>query len=95
MARYIALLRFTDAGAKAIKQSTRRAHQFDAVAKKAGVRIDGQYWTMGTYDGVLIISADSEKKALHWLTELASKGAVRTQTLQAFTDVEFDSIVGR
>jgi uncharacterized protein with GYD domain len=95
MARYIALLRFTDTGAKGIKQSTNRAHKFDKSAMKSGVRIEGQYWTMGSYDGVLIIRADNEKKALHWLTELAATGAVRTTTLQAFTDVEFDAITGR
>ena len=95
MACYIALLRFTEQGAKDLKQSTKRAHKFDKTAKKAGVKIEGQYWTMGAYDGVLIIRADSEKKALHMLTELAATGAVRTKTLQAFTDKEFDAIVGR
>jgi uncharacterized protein with GYD domain len=95
MARYIALLRFTDTGIRGIKESTKRAHKFDKAAQKAGVKIEGQYWTIGSYDGVLIIRADSEKKALHWLTELAATGAVRTKTLQAFTDVEFDDIVGK
>ena len=95
MARYIALLRFTAQGAKGIKESTKRAHKFDKLAKKAGVKIEGQYWTMGAYDGVLIIRADSERKALHWLTELAATGAVKTQTLQAFLDTEFDEIVGK
>jgi uncharacterized protein with GYD domain len=95
MARYIALLRFTEQGAKNIKQSTKRAHHFDKAAQKAGVKIEGQYWTMGTYDGVLIIRADSEKKALHWLTELAATGAVHTNTLQAFLDTEFDAIIGK
>jgi uncharacterized protein with GYD domain len=93
MARYITLLRFTEQGAKDIKESTKRAHHFDKVAKKAGVKIEGQYWTMGSYDGVLIIRADHEKKALHMLTELAASGAVRTNTLQAFLDNEFDAIV--
>ena len=95
MACYIALLRFTETGAKDLKQSTKRAHKFDKTAKKAGVKIEGQYWTMGAYDGVLVIRADSEKKALHMLTELAATGAVRTKTLQAFTDKEFDAIVSR
>src|SRR5262245_1038871 len=94
MPRYISLLRFTEQGAKDIKKSTDRAHAFDRAAEKAGVKIEGQYWTVGACDGVLILSADSEK-ALHWLTELASEGNVRTETLQAFTDTEFDAIVRR
>ncbi|MBL9166540.1 MAG: GYD domain-containing protein [Verrucomicrobiales bacterium] len=93
MPRYIALLTFTPQGSKNVKKSTRRAHQFDRLAAKAGVKVAGQYWTMGGYDGVLILEASSETKVLHLLTELASFGNVQTQTLQAFTDAEFDSIV--
>jgi len=92
MARYIALLKFTDQGAKNIKKSTDRAHQFDKLAAKSGVKVEGQYWTLGRYDGVLILSAASEQKILHLLAALAALGNVRTETLQTFTDREFDSI---
>lgn len=92
MARYITLLRFTEKGARNVKQSTTRAHKFDALADKTGVVVEGQYWTMGGYDGVLILRADSEHKILHLLTELAALGNVRTQTMQAFVDTEFDAI---
>jgi len=94
MTRYITLIKFTEQGAKNIKKSTARAHAFDKAAARAGVKIEGQYWTMGAYDGVLIISADNERKALHCLTELASSGNVTTETLPAFLDREFDAIVG-
>lgn len=93
MARYIALLKFTEQGARNIKKSTSRAHAFDKLAAKAGVTVDGQYWTLGRYDGVLIVSADNQQKVLHMLTELASGGNVRTETLQAFVDKEFEVIV--
>ena len=95
MIRYISLLRFTEQGAKNIKKSTTRAHTFDQLAAKAGVKVEGQYWTMGKYDGILILSADSEEKVLHLLAALAALGNVRTATMQAFTDKEFDAIVGR
>lgn len=95
MARYIALLQFTQQGATQIKKSTARAHAFDKIAERAGVKVEGQYWTMGRYDGVLILSASDETKVLHMLTSLAELGNVRTQTMQAFLDKEFDEIVGR
>jgi uncharacterized protein with GYD domain len=95
MAKYISLLRFTEQGAKDIKKSIKRAHEFGKLASKAGVEIEGQYWTLGTYDGVLILSAESEEKALQCLAKLASQGNVRTETMQAFTDKGFDEIVGR
>lgn len=94
MARYISLLRFTEQGAKNIKKSTTRAHAFDKLAAKAGVKVEAQYWTMGKYDGVIILSAGSEEKVLHLLTSLASLGNVRTATMQAFSDKEFDAIAG-
>ena len=95
MARYISLLRFTEQGAKNMKKSTTRAHNFDKLAAKAGVKVEGQYWTMGEYDGVLIVTADSEEKVLHLLTLLAALGNVRTNTMQAFVDKEFDAILSR
>ena len=95
MARYISLLRFTEQGAKNIKKSTTRAHNFDKLAAKAGVKVEGQYWTMGKYDGVLILTADSEEKVLRLLTLLAALGNIRTHTMQAFVDKEFDTIVGK
>jgi uncharacterized protein with GYD domain len=95
MARYIALLTFTEQGAKDIKKSTDRAHAFDKLAEKSGVKVEGQYWTMGRYDGVLILSASDETKVLHLLTSLAALDNVRTQTMQAFVDKEFDEIAGR
>jgi uncharacterized protein with GYD domain len=93
MARYISLLRFTEAGAKNLKKSTNRAHTFDKIAAKAGVKIEGQYWTLGAYDGVLILDADSEQKILRCLSQLASQGNVRSETMQTFIDKEFDEIV--
>jgi uncharacterized protein with GYD domain len=95
MARYIALLKFTEQGARKIKKSTARAHAFDKLAARAGVKVEGQYWTMGRFDGVLILSASDETKVLHLLTALAALGNVRTQTMQAFVDTEFTRIAGR
>jgi uncharacterized protein with GYD domain len=95
MARYISLLRFTEQGAKNLKKSTNRAHTFDKIAAKAGVKIEGQYWTLGAYDGVLILDADSEQKVLRCLSQLASQGNVRSETMQTFIDKEFDEIVGK
>jgi uncharacterized protein with GYD domain len=95
MPRYVSLLKFTEQGAKNIKKSTARAHAFDKIAAKAGVKVEGQYWTMGRFDGVLILSASDATKVLHMLTLLAALGNVRTQTMQTFVDREFDEIVGR
>ena len=93
MTRYITLLTFTQKGAEEIHDSTERAHRFDKMAKKAGVKVEAQYWTMGGYDGVVTLSADHEKRILHLLAELAAGGNVRTETMRAFTDKEFTDLL--
>ena len=95
MPKYISLLKFTEQGAKAIKKSTGRAHDFNAAAAKAGVKVEAEYWTVGRFDGVLILSGPNEQSVLRVLADLAALGNVRTQTLQAFNDQEFDAIVGK
>lgn len=94
MTHYIALLRFTAQGVEGIKDSTRRASQFKRLARKAGVKIVGQFWTMGAYDGVLIIAADDEGAAMRLVVELAAEGNVRAETMRAMTTAEFDAMLG-
>jgi uncharacterized protein with GYD domain len=94
MTKYITLIRFTEKGAQGIKQSPARADAFSKTAVKAGVKVEGLYWTAGAYDGVLILSADQGQKVLRCLSELVAQGNVRTETLQAFDASEFGAIVG-
>ena len=93
MPKYISLLRFTEKGARAMKDSPKRAQSFQNAAARAGVKVEAQYWSTGAYDGVLILSAATEKQALHCVSELAAAGNVRTETLQLFGDKEFTAIV--
>lgn len=88
MARYVSLLRFTDQGTKALKQSAARALTFRKAAEKAGITVESQLWTAGSRDGVLILCGE-EKKILRCLADLVSRGNVRTETLQAFDAEEF------
>ena len=95
MARYISLLRFTAQGVKNLKQSPARAAAFCKTAEKAGVKVEAQLWTVGAYDGILILNATSEFKALNAIARLVATGNVSTETLQAFDAKEFAAIVGR
>ena len=95
MIRYVTLLRFTEQGAKNLSKSTSRAAAFKEAASKAGVRVEAQYWTVGACDGVLMISAEDEKKALSCLASLSVTGNVRTETLRALDENEFQAIAGK
>lgn len=91
MARYVTLIRFTGQGARNLRKSAARALAFKKSAEKAGVTVETQLWTLGASDGVLILSGD-EKKILKCLTQLASLGNVRTETLRAFDAEELKAI---
>lgn len=93
MARYVTLLRFTAEGTREIKKSTSRAVAFKKAAEKAGVTVETQLWTVGAYDGVLILSGD-EKNILRSITQLVALGNVQTETLPAFDADEFKAITG-
>ena len=84
MARYVTLIRFTDKGAAGISKSTARAAAFDKAVQKTGVKVEAQLWTAGSFDGILILSASSEKAALSALAKLAATGFVHTETLRDF-----------
>ena len=95
MARYVTLLKFTSQGARALKRSPARAAAFRKAAERVGVKVEALLWTVGAYDGLLLLNARDEKAALRCLTQLASAGFVRTESLQAFDAEEFQAIVGK
>lgn len=94
MARYVILLRFTPQGVRNLKRSPARATAFRKAAEQAGVKVEAQLWTTGAYDGLLILSAANDTKALKAITRLAAAGDVTTSTLQAFDAKEFSAIAG-
>ncbi len=90
--KYITLLRFTEQGLKQLNKSPERAEAVRAAAAKTGVNVEVQYWTTGSYDGVLVLSANDETNALRCLAALAAAGNLRTETLRAFDAKEFKAI---
>ncbi len=84
MCTFIALLDYTDQGIRNLKDSPHRADQFNALAERAGARVVGQYWTIGSHDGLLILEAPSDEVAASILLALGVAGNVRTTTLRAF-----------
>ena len=95
MVTFITNFKFTQQGLKGIDDSTKRAAAFKAAAKKLGAKVTNIYWTLGEYDGMLIIEAPNEETAMTALLHLASAGNVRTTTVRAFTGAEIDKIVAK
>ena len=91
MARYVTLIRFTEQGARNLRKSPTRAQSFRKAAEKSGVSVETQLWTVGAYDGVLVLSGD-ETRILRCLTQLAAQGNVRTETLRALDAREMKAV---
>jgi uncharacterized protein with GYD domain len=95
MALFISLIRFTQDGIKNIRESPRRAATFKTEAKKLGVKVLQQYWTVGQYDGVLVVDApDAETMTAAMLT-LGAHAAVHTETLAAFDGKAMEDILSK
>ena len=62
-------------------------------AEKKGARIVGQYWTIGTHDGVFVMEAPNEEVAASVLLHLGAGGNVRTTTLRAYDWAEAQDLI--
>ena len=93
MATFITTIKFTQQGIKGIDDTTKRAAAFKAAAKKLGVKVTDIYWTLGDYDGLLILEAPDDETATTALLHLGATGSVHTTTVRAFTVAEMDKIL--
>ena len=93
MSTFITLINFTDQGARTIKETTKRAEAFTALAGKLGVTVKSLHWTMGTFD-IVLVTEGSDEAALATLFSTAALGNVRTQTLRAFNASEISKVLG-
>lgn len=95
MVRFVVLLNFTQEGISAIKESPARAEAFSAAAAKVGARVESLFWTIGPYDGVVVLSAPDEATAAAVILQLGNTHAVRSCMLRAFDAGEFREIVAK
>jgi uncharacterized protein with GYD domain len=78
MATFITTLQFTEQGIKAVRDTCNRATAFKTAAEKLGIKVTGQYWTLGTFDGVIVFEAPDEATATAAMLHLSSQGNLRT-----------------
>lgn len=93
MASFVTLINFTDQGIRNVKESPARFEAFKSMAEKLGVTVKSVYYTVGTYDLVLVTEG-SDEAAMTALLKVGSLGNVRTQTLRGFSVDEMKRIIG-
>lgn len=93
MATYITLLRYTQQGITTIKGGPGRIDAARKAYRALGVELKAVYLVMGRYDFVALVEAPDDATAAKASLALGAKGNVSSETLRAFTEDEFRSIV--
>lgn len=94
MPTYIVLLKWTSQGIGKVKESPKRLDAGRKAFKKLGAELKETYLTMGRYDLVCIIDAPDDETAARVMLQLGSQGNVQTETLRAFSEDQYRSIIG-
>jgi uncharacterized protein with GYD domain len=94
MPTYVTLLRWTSEGVKNVKESPSRLDAARKAFQAAGVTLKDFYMVTGRYDMVIISEAPDDIALAKATLSVASKGSVQTETLRAFTENEYRTIVG-
>lgn len=93
MSQYVILWNWTDQGIRTVKDSPKRLASFKTELENSGGRVIGEYYTMGQYDGVVIVEAPSDKVIMSIVLADASKGNFRSITLKAFPISESAKVI--
>ena len=93
MPTYVTLLKWTDQGIRAIKESPRRVDAAKQAFSAAGGRWIAFYMLMGEYDLMVISEAPNDEAYTTAMLAIAALGNVRSTTLKAFTEEEYRRII--
>lgn len=86
---YIGLHKFTEQGRKDLKGFADRMEAAQKSAQQHGVRVLGQYVTMGEYDAVTIVEAPDDETVAKGALRILAGGHTVSSTVRAFTPDEF------
>ncbi len=89
MPTYIMLTRLTSDGVKTIKDNPSRVAEVNKEVEQIGVKVIGQWATLGEYDFVSVVEAPDEKTMAKLSIEMGSRGTVMNETMTAIDAQEF------
>lgn len=93
MAKYIVLYRFTEQGAKSIRDTVKRARETREENERRGFKVQALLWTQGPYDLVAVVEAPSEEAMMGGMVNVVSAGNVTSTTMRAFDEQEMEGIL--
>ncbi|MBN8866678.1 MAG: GYD domain-containing protein [Solirubrobacterales bacterium] len=83
MPTFVMLTNLTAEGVKTLKTNPGRVAEVNREVEALGAKVVAQYSTLGQYDFVTIIEADSEETMARVSVEMGSRGTMTSQTLAA------------
>jgi uncharacterized protein with GYD domain len=93
MATFITLVQTTQKGIEDIKRSPARLDAAKQAFKAMGGELKQFYLVLGRYDMVVIGEAPDDETAAKLSLAIGSQGAIRTETMRAFTEEEYRKII--
>lgn len=93
MHTFITLIRYTDRGIAGIKDAPARADEMRQACRSVGAELKDFYMCLGQYDALVIAEGPDDNTAAKLAVVLGGGGTGRTETMRAFTEDEFRSIV--
>jgi len=93
MPTYISLLKWTDQGIRAIKDSPQRLDAAKRAFSAAGGRMTDFYLVLGEYDIVNIGDFPNDEAYTTAILQIASRGSVRPTSLKVFSEDEYLRII--
>jgi uncharacterized protein with GYD domain len=94
MPTYITMLRWTAEGARDVKKSPSRLDAAKKGFAQFGVTMRAFYMTTGRYDMIAISEAPDDTAVAKAMLSTLGGGSVKTETMRAFTEDEYRSILG-
>ena len=85
MPMFVTLSRFTDQGAKNIRNLRQNVQENMSRGEQLGIKVHGWYLTQGHYDVVVVAEAPDAETVLAMAAGVAGTGNARTETLRAYT----------
>ena len=92
VAQYILLLNWTDQGVRNVKDSPKRAENFEKMVRDLGGEAS-YFYTLGQYDLVAVVKLPDDEAMVKVNLELGRLGNVRSTTLKAMTKKEMAAII--
>jgi uncharacterized protein with GYD domain len=93
MSTYITLISLTEKGITEVKEGPARLDEAKKAFKAMGAELKEFFLVSGQYDMVVIVEAPDDMTVAKLALLIGSQGAIRTQTMMAFTEEEYRKVV--